>query len=89
MATARELLEEDRRVRFVRMIVNLTCAAIMQGNLSRSEAEALVEGTRGRILQLFPGREETYELLYARRFRRLIDEHTHPTPLAPVPSWIM
>ena len=44
--------------------------------MSRDEAEKLVAVVRAQILALFPGREETFEVIYARRFRRLIDEYT-------------
>jgi hypothetical protein len=30
------------------------------------------------VLELFPGREETFEIVYARRFQRLVDEFTRP-----------
>jgi hypothetical protein len=48
----------------------------MQSNMSRSEAELLVESVRERILNLFPDGADTYEVVYASRFRRLIDEFT-------------
>lgn len=73
-----DIQEEDRRVRHVRLIVNFTAGVIMQGELTRAEAEALVSAARARILELFPGREDTYEVLYSRRFARLLDEFTHP-----------
>ena len=75
-----ELREEARRARHVRVIVDLTCSVIMQSRMPRSEAEALVRAARCRILELFPGRDETYELLYARRFARLVEECTEPEP---------
>ncbi len=78
MATNEELRDEERRVRHVRMIVDLTCSVIMQGRIARAEAQALVTAARQRILELFPGRDETYELLYARRFQRLVEECTEP-----------
>ena len=53
----------------------------MQAQLTRRDAEQLVAAVRERILGLFPGAEETYELLYARRFKRLIDEFAKPTPV--------
>ena len=49
----------------------------MQSSMSRSEAEQLVSIVRAQILAFFPGREQTFEVVYARRFRRLIDEYTH------------
>jgi hypothetical protein len=44
----------------------------MQSGMSRREA------IRERILALFPDGEGTYELIYAPRFRRLLDEFTKP-----------
>lgn len=52
----------------------------MQAGMTRREAEQLVAEVRERILKLFPDSEETYELVYSRRFRRLIDEFAKPTP---------
>ena len=46
--------------------------------MTRRDAEQLVVEVRERILALFPDGEETYEVVYARRFRRLIDEFTRP-----------
>ena len=76
-------------MRYVRFIVDLTSSAIMQGSLSRREAETLVSAARARILALFPGREHTYELLYSRRFRRLLDEFAHPQRQAGRPTTVI
>jgi hypothetical protein len=73
-----ELREEELRIRRVRWIVDLTAGVIMQSRMHRTEAEQLVRGVRTMILRLFPGGDETYEIVYARRFRRLLDEFTLP-----------
>ena len=80
MATRQQLEDETRRVRKVRQLVDLATSLIMQARMSRSEAEELVATVRERILQLFPGAEDTYEVVYARRFRRLIDEFSTSAP---------
>lgn len=80
MPTREEIQDEDRRARRARMIVDFTANVIMQSGMRRSEAEALVQAARAAVLELFPGREQTYELLYAGRFRRLLDEFTRPDP---------
>lgn len=85
MPTREEIEDERRRARRVRHIVDLTCAMIAQGRMPRGDAERLVEAARDRILDLFPGRDETYEIVCAPRFRRVIDEFTRPEP-APVPD---
>ena len=71
-----ELVDEQRRMRRVRFIVDFTTAVLQQTRLSRAEAELLVAAARERILEVFPGREETYEIVYARRFARLVEACT-------------
>lgn len=74
MATREEVAEEARRARKVRQIVDIATNLIIQSNMTRRDAEDLVRGVRERILTLFPDGEQTYEIIYAPRFRRLIDE---------------
>ena len=76
--TREEIEDERRRARRVRHIVDLTCAMIAQGQLPRQDAEELVHAARARILDLFPGREQTYEIVCAPRFRRILDEFSRP-----------
>ena len=52
----------------------------MQSGMTRRDAEHLVQAIRERILALFPDGEDTYELIYAPRFRRLIAEFARPEP---------
>jgi hypothetical protein len=73
---ARAVAAEARQVLQLRMVVDLTSAVLMQGRLSRREAEDLVAATRRRALELFPDKEETYALILAPRFARLLDEFT-------------
>lgn len=73
-----ELRDEQRRIRYVQFIVDLTTSVIMQSEMTRREAEDLVASAREKILSLFPGREETYEILYGRRFARLVETCTRP-----------
>ena len=79
-----ELAEEDRRGRQLRMIVDLTATVIMQGGIDEREAEDLVAATRRRALELFPGKEDTFDLVLAPRFARLIREFAGPAPPANV-----
>jgi hypothetical protein len=80
VATAEQLADEARRARKVRHIVDLSTSFIMQAGMTRQDAENLVAIARERILHLFPDGEQTYELVYAPRFRRLIDEFARPSP---------
>lgn len=75
---AAAIAEESRRLRYLRAIVDLTTCILMQGRVTRSEAEALVAATRQRALELFPDKEGTYELILAPRFARLMNEFVRP-----------
>ena len=72
------LADEKHRLRQLRMVVDLTCNVLMQGRLPRDEAEDLVAAARRRALELFPDKEETYELILAPRFARLVREFASP-----------
>jgi hypothetical protein len=73
--TAEELADETRRVRKVRQLVDIATALIIQSNMTVTDAETLVRWLRARVLTLFPGGENTFEIVYAQRFRRLIREY--------------
>jgi hypothetical protein len=83
MTRAELLADEARRARKVTQIVDIATALITQSAMSRIEAEALVEYARAAILELFPDGAQTFEVVYARRFRRLIDDCTPPLPPHP------
>lgn len=68
------IAEEEKRLRRLRLRVDVTCALLRQGRLERREAEALVAATRCFALELFPGKEGVFDLVLAPRFARLLDE---------------
>lgn len=68
------LREEEKNMRRLRFIVDLTEAALMQSNLSLQESLRLMENTKKAVLALFPDKEGVYDLIYTARFRRIIDE---------------
>lgn len=79
MATPEQLADEAMRARKVRQIVDIASCLIMQSNMTRDAAHTLIQGVRERILALFPDGEQTYELIYGPRFKRLIDEFAQPS----------
>jgi hypothetical protein len=74
MPTPEELEEEDRRVRQLRMTVNLALSVIGQTDMSLAQAQEMVSATRGVALRLFPGKELAFDLIYLPRFHRLLAE---------------
>lgn len=69
------LREEEKKLRLVRFIVDLNQAVLMQqADLTLREAFDILSNTRKAVLNLFPGKEDVFELLYTPRFRRIIRE---------------
>jgi hypothetical protein len=68
------LEDENRRIRYLKMMVDLGLALLRQERLSRREAEQIVESIRRSALRMFSGKESTWEIVYAPRFRRAIEE---------------
>jgi hypothetical protein len=66
--------EENRRLRYLRFLVDLALTEIRAGRYTKPEAERIVENIRSQALQLFPGKELAFELIYRPRFRRIIAE---------------
>lgn len=74
MPDAEELKEEDRKIRYLRRMVDFTMALIMQSDMPLEEAARHAEGVREFALKLFPGKGDVFDLVYAPRFRRLLTE---------------
>ena len=68
-----EIKEENRRIRFLRFLVDLSIRSIQQEDLSPDEALGLVEEVKRAALNLFPGKELAFELIYLPRFQRAIE----------------
>lgn len=74
MPTKEELALEQKKMRRLRTIVDLVSAILHQGEHSASEAHALIDATKRSVLKLFPGKGETFELIFRPRFERIIQE---------------
>ncbi|MEW6376581.1 MAG: hypothetical protein AB1502_12425 [Thermodesulfobacteriota bacterium] len=69
-----KIREENRRIRFLRFLVDFSILSIQQNDLSPEEALEIVEDVKRAACNLFPGKEETFELIYRPRFDRVIQE---------------
>jgi predicted HTH domain antitoxin len=69
-----EIDEESRRIRRLRIAVNLALNIIAQGQLPLEEALELVAATRRVALQLFQDKGDTYDLIYRPKFQQLLSE---------------
>lgn len=76
-----ETAEEDRRVRFLKQIVDLNLQIIaVQPTLTRDRALEILEHVRELAARLFPEKRETFDLIYAPRFERIIRERFGSEP---------
>ena len=67
------LREENRRLRRLRILVDLTLARLYQDpDLSLLDALQMTERCRDAALTLFPGKETAFELIYRPRFERVL-----------------
>jgi hypothetical protein len=71
---ADEEIEEEKKLRRLRFVVDFASTYIRTQEISHDDAIMIVEGVRKHALKLFPGREETFDIVYAPRFRRLLNE---------------
>jgi hypothetical protein len=78
--------DEQRRAERLRRTVDVACAVLRQGRLTRDEGEAVVALAREQALRLFPGKSDVFDLVLAPRFRRVLDEFC-PPPRARVLSF--
>ncbi len=69
-----DLREEDKNIRRLRFMVDFTLEYIRTQRLSHDQAILVVEGVKRFTLNHFPGKEETFDLVYAPRFKRLLNE---------------
>ncbi len=66
--------EENRKIRYLRLLVDLSILSIQQDDLFIEEALDRVEDVKRAACSLFPGKEEAFELIYRPRFKRIIEE---------------
>jgi hypothetical protein len=64
--------EENRQIRFLRFLVDFSVLSIQQNKISLEEALKIVEDVKCAACNLFPGKEETFELIYRPRLNRVI-----------------
>ena len=71
------LLAEEKKLRRLGRAMDVAVALLWWVNLTFEEAQDVVNHAKHTALQLFPNKEETFELLYGARFRRILVEKYH------------
>ena len=78
---AAALLDEQKRLRRLRLIVDLTAGVISQEpSLTPAKAEELIRRAEAAIESLFPGSHSQFELLVRPKLQRIVDERFPPDP---------
>ncbi len=67
-----EVKEENRKLRFLRLLVDLSIISIQEDDLTHEEALKKIEEVKRAALHLFPEKELAFELIYRPRFQRAI-----------------
>jgi hypothetical protein len=70
--TQAQIDDESRRIRRLRIVVQLTLQTIAAGELPPEKASEMVAAVRHLALQLFPGSEDAFDLLYRPQFQRMM-----------------
>jgi len=70
--TKEQIDEESRQIRRLRILVRLTIDTIAGGDLSPEEASGMIAATRRVALEMFPGKERAFDLIYRPQFQRVM-----------------
>lgn len=65
---------EERTLRRLRRAMDITAVLLWNMDLTLEEAADVVDHAKRTALELFPGKEETFDLIYGSRFRRILVE---------------
>jgi hypothetical protein len=66
---------ENKMIRRLRFLVDLTFATIAQDHsMTLDEAWEHVHALKGAAIAMFPGKDQTFDLIYLPRFSRLLAE---------------
>jgi hypothetical protein len=70
-----EIADENRRLRRLQIMMSMVMQVLSeQSDLTVEEASELVASSRKAALNLFPGKELAYDLIYKPRLQRLMNE---------------
>jgi hypothetical protein len=74
MTAPNELRDEEKRLRRLRLVVDLAQAVLMQADLTLREAFDIMDDAKKAALALFPDKGHVYDLVCAPRLKRIVRE---------------
>ncbi|HEX9859991.1 MAG TPA: hypothetical protein VGB23_02220 [Nitrospirota bacterium] len=72
MAWEWQMLEEERALRALRKVVDITARKLSDPETTDEDAWALIDSTREWVLKVFPDKEQAYDTIYKPRFEKII-----------------
>ena len=77
MADKAALIDEEKKLRRLGRAMDVAAVLLWRVDLTLEEAQDVVSHAKQTALQLFPDKEETFDLIYGPRFRRILAEKYH------------
>jgi hypothetical protein len=74
MADQEALLAEEKKLRRLGRAMDVAVTLLWKVNLTLEEAQDVIHHAKRTALQLFPDKEDTFDLIYGPRFRRVLVE---------------
>ncbi len=75
------LVDEQKRLRRLRLVVDLTASVLSQEPaLTLEDARDLIRRAENAVVNLFPGSHRQFDLLIRPRLARIVDERFPPDP---------
>ena len=74
MADKAALIAEEKKLRRLGRAMDVAAALLWRVDLTLEEAQDVVSHAKQTAIELFPDKEETFDLIYAPRFRRILVE---------------
>ncbi len=85
MVSADDLADEERRLRKLRLVVDITAQVLAEdSHLTLCEALRLIEAARATAGRLFPGQQDTFDLVVRPRLERIVLERFGIASTSPV-----
>jgi len=69
-----ESLEEEKKLKRLRFIVDFALEFLRTQDITHDSALSIVEGVKKQTLKFFPGKEDAFDIIYAPRFKRVLNE---------------
>jgi len=69
-----EIFNEFIKMQQLKFFVDHAAYTLMTKELTKEDIDILLKNTKRSVLQLFPDKKDTYNLIYKSRFKRLIED---------------